>query len=151
MFVVKKNKSKFLNAYILSCFGIFFIFSCGTNNLIEVDVGNTIPNELLLQTLEKNDIDFFTSDNKVFVDKGNVEKAIVVLSEAMNDLLPVGRHMSFSTEFQGEIMDRFDEIGIEYEKVQINHEEWIVWEEKDTDKVNKIVYEIVYEIVSGQE
>jgi hypothetical protein len=51
--------------------------------------------------------------------------------------------MSFDLVKQKDIIKRFEDEDVQYRLIHVNNIEWVIWEEKDTAKVEKIIYDVV--------
>ncbi len=135
-------KSKFIIVLL-----VLTVYGCDIQSKPEkttpVQTGDNKITDLLITKLKEN------SDWYRIVDESTIEikypppsYVIDYVNQETNKIIPRGRSMALSADLQPEILKELKSKNISYNLVLFGGEEWLVWDEKNNDKVNNVIQSV---------
>ncbi len=123
---------------------VFTVSGCGTQSkpekTIPVQTGDNEITDLLITKLKEN------SDWYRIVDESTIEikyppptYVIDYVNQETDKIIPRGRSTTLSPDLQPDILKELKSKNISYNLVLFGGEEWLVWDEKDIEKVNNVI------------
>ncbi|MEW8692849.1 MAG: hypothetical protein AB2535_17550 [Candidatus Thiodiazotropha endolucinida] len=130
---------------------IFIVTACSSEltaneELMMVAIGNKEICYEVSELLHKNNIWFQELPGynlSIKKQKIVVNKVLRIVSEVIDIHMPPERNVSFPEKIHPYAIERFNKEGIEYKLIELLGDTYIVWDESDHKKANKIVEEIL--------
>lgn len=107
---------------------------------VRVETEDAVIAETLKRRLDSKGV-WFSAPNETAIEvkPKSAELVIQILNEIGEPLLPAGRHASFPNATHEIIISELRKNNVPFKIVNTLNDEWIVWEDRDTDKVMKII------------
>jgi hypothetical protein len=111
-----------------------------SDETVMVETEDAVIAEALKLKLDDKDIWYsVSSETAVNVKPKSADLVIQLLNQIGEPILPAGRHASFPDTMHEKIISELKKNDISFRIVDALNDEWIVWEEKDTDMVMKVI------------
>ena len=120
------------------------VSSCGTQSqpekTIPVQTGDNKITELLISKLkENNDWYRIISESTIEIKYPPPSYVVDYVNQETDKVIPRGRSSAISPDLQQEVLDELKSKDISYNLVLFGGEQWLVWDQKDTEKVNNVL------------
>ena len=122
----------------------FTVSSCGaesqTEKTIPVQTGDNKITELLISKLQENN-DWYRIINESTIEINYPPPSYVIdyVNQETDKVIPRGRSSAISPDLQPEVLAELKSKNISYNLVLFGGEQWLVWDQKDNEKVNNVI------------
>lgn len=122
----------------------FIITACteksASDETVRVETDDSVIAEALKLKLDDRGIWYsVSSETSINIKPKTTDLVIQILNEIGEPILPAGRHASFPDAMHEKIISELKKNNISFRIVSALDDEWIVWEEKDSDMVMKVI------------
>ncbi len=122
----------------------FTVSSCGTQSqpekTIPVQTGDNKITDLLIIKLQENNDWYRTVDESTIEIKYPPPSYVIdYVNQETDKIIPRGRSSALSSDLQPDVLKELKSKNISYNLVMFGGEQWLVWGEKDIEKVNNVI------------
>ena len=123
------------------------VLSCNKADVVVISIGNDGLSNELIENLEISNIWYSLNDDKdILVQKASAEEVNQILNRLNERYIPSTRSRSFEDGMHNKVVESLKKAGISYEIVYAYDTRWVVWLDKDVNRVENIIMDVAFKM-----